>query len=95
MGPRGDSGDAEFVHVAHLEGMAALGMIERYWTEPCDFPGAKRVHAITRDGRHLVTKCIDERGVKKVVSYLAEARRLSGLVVEEGEFEEKEEVFEE
>jgi hypothetical protein len=71
----------EQVHVAHLEGLTAIGYVEKYWTEECNYPGAKRIHAITKEGKHLITKCIDERGLKKVILYLAEAKRLSPLLV--------------
>ncbi|NOZ88424.1 MAG: hypothetical protein GXO15_00680 [Crenarchaeota archaeon] len=89
----GGHGEPEFVHVAHLEGLAYVGLVERFWGEDCGVPGWKRVHAVTRDGRHLVTKCIDERGYRKVVAALAEARRLAPLVVEGVEEEVREEVF--
>ena len=81
------------VHVAHLEGLAAVGMIEKYWFEDCDYPGARRVHAITVDGEHLVTKCIDERGAKKVALYLAETRRLAPIVVRGVDTGDREEVY--
>ena len=82
-----------FVHVSHLEGLAAVGMIKRYWFEDCDYPGARRVHAITIEGEHLVTKCIDERGAKKVALYMAEAGRLAPLVVTGVDTGEREEVY--
>ncbi len=84
-----------FIHVAHLEGLAAVGLVVKFWAEDCDAPGFKRVHALTRDGKHFVTKCIDERGYKKVVYYLAEAKRMAPLVVEGVDSGEREEVFEE
>ncbi len=73
---------AEPIHVAHLEGLAANGFVKRFWVEECsEWPGRKRVYAELADGRVVVTKCIDGRGVKKVIYYLAEAKRLASIVV--------------
>lgn len=88
------AGGREFMHVAHLEGLAAVGMVKRFWTEECLAPNRKKVVAELVDGRVVETKCTDTRGVKKIIYYLAEQRRLSGLVVEEGHVD-FEEVFEE
>jgi hypothetical protein len=83
-----------FVHVAHLEGLAAIGRLKRFRVEECGSSRRKRIVAETVDGETLVTRCIDYRGVKKVVYYLSEAKRLSGLVVS-GPHVDFEEVFEE
>jgi hypothetical protein len=78
-----DNVGVKIIPVAHLEGMASLGLIEKYWVEDCDYSGAKRFHAITKDGEHVATKCVDERGAKKVELYLLLAKQLSSELVEE------------
>ena len=88
------AGGREFIHVAHLEGLAAVGMVKRFWTEDCLAPNRKKVVAELTDGRIVETRCTDVRGVKKIIYYLGEQRRLSRLVVEEGHVD-FEEVFEE
>ncbi len=78
-----DDIDVKTIPVVHLEGMASLGLIEKYWVEDCDYSGAKRFHAITKHGEHVVTKCVDDRGAKKVELYLLLAKQLSNELVEE------------
>jgi len=78
-----DDVGVKVIPVAHLEGMASLGLIEKYWIEDCDYGGAKRFHAITKDGEHVTTKCVDERGAKKVELFLLLAKQLSSELVEE------------
>lgn len=87
------SRDARIVPVAHLEGMASLGLIREYWVEDCGYEQARRIHAVTKDGEHLVTKCIDMRGAKKVELYLALARQASSDLVEEFSGEAGEEKY--
>jgi len=81
------------VHVAHLEGMAAIGRVRRFWTEDCGSAKRRRVVAELENGEVVETRCTDHRGVKKIVMYLAEASRLSGVVVS-GQHVDFEEVFE-
>ncbi|RUM47063.1 MAG: hypothetical protein DSY37_03725 [Hyperthermus sp.] len=80
------------VHVSHLEGMAAVGLVEKYWLEDCDYPRAKRVYAVTVTGELLSTKCVDERAAKKIALYMAEATRLSKTLVQGTVTEDREEV---
>ncbi len=89
-----DESGARFVHVAHLEGLAAVGRLKSFRIEECGTTRRKRIIAETVDGETLVTRCIDYRGVKKVVYYLAESKRLSNTVVT-GDTVDFEEVFEE
>jgi len=53
----------------------------------------RKVVAVLDSGEVVETRCIDYRGVKKVVLYLAEAGRLSGIVVTGGSVD-FDEVFE-
>ncbi len=69
--------------VIFIEGMASAGLIEKYWIEECMGGRRVRIHVKTIDGRHLVTKCIDKRGSKRVIHVLAEYMKLSRLIVEE------------
>lgn len=89
-----NEGVARFVHVAHLEGLAAVGKLKSFRIEDCGTGKRKKIIAETVDGETLVTRCIDYRGVKKVVYYLAEAKRLSNTIVTGG-IVDFEEVFEE
>ncbi|WP_168371315.1 hypothetical protein [Pyrodictium occultum] len=83
------------IHVAYMEGMAALGLIKRFWAEDCDAPGMRRIIAEDVNGVQYETKCIDSRGAKKVILYLANGSRYSRDLVLTGEFDEfEEEVFE-
>ncbi|ABM81101.1 hypothetical protein [Hyperthermus butylicus] len=81
----------ESIHVAHLEGLASTGMIKQFKVEDCEHPGMGRIVAELVDGRTYVTKCIDSRGLKKVVMYLQYASNLSRLIVEGIAEEEREE----
>ncbi len=74
--------ERKFIHVAHLEGLASVGKVERFWVEDCRYPGFRKIVAKTVDGEVVETKCIDERGAKKVILYLQYAKNMSGLVVE-------------
>jgi hypothetical protein len=69
------------LHVAHLEGLAAVGKVSKFWVEECGSSRRKKVVAMLEDGEVVETRCIDYRGVKKVVLFLAEASRLSPLIV--------------
>ncbi len=82
----------ERIHVAHLEGLVALGKAKRYWWEKCDVPNMVKFYVETRDGKIYETKCIDERGAKKVITYLGLASKLSKDVVLDIEVN-KDEVF--
>jgi len=73
--------ERRFVHVAHLEGLAAVGMVRRFWTEECGSSKRKKVVAVLDNGEVVETKCSDYRGVKKIVMYLAEANRLHSVLV--------------
>jgi hypothetical protein len=80
------------IPVAHLEGLVALGFAKRYWWEKCDVPGMIRFFVETHDGKIYMTKCVDSRGAKKVITYLGVASKLSKDIVLDIEIN-KEEVF--
>ncbi|WP_317896463.1 hypothetical protein [Pyrofollis japonicus] len=59
------------IPVAHLEGLVAVGLAKRYWWEKCDTPGMTRFFVETKDGKIYETKCVDDRGARKVITYLS------------------------
>ena len=80
------------IHIAHLEGLVALGLAKRYWWEKCDTPSMMRFFVETHDGKVYRTKCVDSRGARKVITYLGIVSKLSEDIVLDIEVD-KEEVF--
>ena len=72
----------ESIHVAHLEGLASIGLIKRSRVEECMYPNMGRIVAETVDGKTYITKCVDARGLRKVIMYLQYALNLSNIIVE-------------
>ncbi len=71
------------VPVAFIEGLAAVGKLRGFKVERCAAPQRRRIVAVTADGRTLRSRCIDERGLRRVVLVLNEyTRRLSRVLVE-------------
>jgi hypothetical protein len=71
------------VPIAFIEGLAAIGGIREFRVEDCGVPKRKRVVVLTSSGEILVSRCMDERGIKRAVMVLAEFKnRLSKLLVE-------------
>gem|GEM_PF-3521932 len=77
-----DSGENDTVWVVYIEGLATIGRVKQYWIDNCKSPRRKRVVVESADGRIYRTRCLDERGVKKIVQYLAIASKTSNLLVE-------------
>ncbi len=73
----------EVIPVSYVEGMAAIGLVKNFKVLDCGIPKRRRIVVETVDGRRYTTRCIDERGAKRVVMVLAEYKRLSSLIVEE------------
>ena len=72
----------KFIHVAYLEGLASVGLLKSFRVEDCKYPGFKRVVAEASDGTVYETKCIDERGARRVIMYLRYAMNLAPAIVE-------------
>ncbi|BES81343.1 hypothetical protein [Pyrodictium abyssi] len=83
------------VYVTQIEGMAAIGLLRKYWVEDCDTPGMKRIVAEDEEGVTYETRCVDYRAAKKVILYLADASKYSRDVVAVDNMVEKDEVFDE
>jgi hypothetical protein len=83
------------MYVTQIEGMAAVGLVKRYWIEDCNVPGMKRVVVEDETGTQYETKCIDSRAVKRVVLYLGDASKYSKDVVVNIDVLEKDEIFDE
>jgi hypothetical protein len=49
-----------------MEGMAAWGLISSARLEHCDARGTARVVAVTKDGRTLATRCMEEGAARRV-----------------------------
>ena len=73
---------AKLVPVVFVEGLAAVGKLKGFRVVDCDVPRRKKIVAESVDGEVYETRCIDERGVKRVVLAIAEYKRLSSLIVE-------------
>jgi len=83
------------VYVTQIEGMAAVGLLKKYWVEECDTPGMKRIVAEDEEGVQYETRCVDSRAAGKIILYLADASKYSRDVVAVDNMVEKDEVFEE
>ncbi len=73
----------EVLPVPFIEGLAAVGLVKSFRVEECGIPKRKRIVVETVDGKRYTTRCIDERGARRVVLALAEYKNLSRLIVEE------------
>ncbi len=80
------------VWVVYIEGLATIGKVKQYWISECRSSKRKRVIVETDDGRVYKTRCLDERGVKKIVQYLAIALKTADILVE-GRARPSEEIY--
>ncbi len=69
------------MHLAHLEGLAAVGKLRSFQVKECAGSARVKIIAVDDEGNMYETMCLDARGAKRLIRVLEEYLSLSKLLV--------------